>query len=155
MVAEEKKPDWYARVFGVYNEPPKPRCKVYTKGLCDFDKSLVKYAFIIREEGVKIYEEFKTIPFSEFCSTRIDYNIAEFTAIQKSLEWMVKKDERYKFAEFVSGNKYIVFQLLGMTHQPRGEIYTPFIKGCEELLKQIEITRFRFKKSKTRGFSKL
>jgi ribonuclease HI len=155
MVTEEKKPDWYARVFGVYNEPPKPRCKVYTKGVCDFDKSLVKYAFIVREEGVKIHEEFGTIPFSELPSSRIDYNIAEFTAIKKSLEWMVKKDEQYKFAEFVSGNKYIVLQLAGHAQQPRGERYTPFIKGCEELLKQIEITRFRFKESKTRGFSKL
>ena len=110
--------------------------EIYFDGLCQpiNPGGIACYAFVVKKGGTTIHSDYGVVgkPFSEDSTN----NVAEYTALIKALQWLLKNDLGSEKVEIKSDSKLIVNQLTGD--------YKVKAKRIVTLYKQVLVLKSKF-----------
>lgn len=109
--------------------------EVYFDGLCQpvNPRGVACYAYVVKEDGSTIHSEYGVAgePFSKESTN----NVAEYTALQKALEWLASNCRTHEKVIVRSDSQLVVNQLSGR-YRVRTKKLVPLYLGAVALIKK-------------------
>jgi len=115
---------------------------VYVDGLCEPRNPLgvATYGFVVYDNDRKVHEEYGVVG-AGFLGDDVSNNVAEYTAVSKALEWLLKNKMHERLIEIRSDSQLLVRQLQGY-YSVRAPRIVPLYKKVVDLERSFRMVKY-------------